>query len=86
MYYKVFNVYYCHVHLIHCFLLVLQDLSDYSRVNPLTVTPPWCLTLCLSGHAVNKDFGTLISEYVHTLCFSDYILGMEQQKNGCLMR
>lgn len=44
---------------------LLQDLSDYSRVNPLTVTPPWCLTLRLSGHSFNKDFGTVLPEYVY---------------------
>lgn len=46
----------------------MQDLSDYSRINPLTTTPPWCLTLLVSGHTFNRDFGTLISEYVRINC------------------
>lgn len=43
--------------------MLLQELSSYSRVNPLTVTPPWCVTVCVSGHAYNKDFGAMLPEY-----------------------
>ncbi len=42
-------------------------------MNPSTVIPPWCLTLHVSGHTFNKDFGTSIPEYVHIHVVSELV-------------
>lgn len=56
--------------------LFLQDLCDYSHINSATITPPWCLTLHVSGHTFNKDFGISIPEYVAIYRMFDH------RKNG----
>ena len=43
--------------LIHLFISLLcpQALRDYRLVEPLTITPPWCLTVKASGHTIDPN-------------------------------